>query len=90
MVRYSNLFPLFFIFFCISATTPSSFIVTVYSSVSPTIGISTCSARLDENLLRYLTIKVDALEEGPSAMLETKGRRAKAEDKYEIEITEGE
>lgn len=46
--------------------------------------------RLDENLLRYLTIKVDALEEGPSAMLETKSRRAKAEDKYEIEIAEGE
>ena len=46
--------------------------------------------RLDENLLRYLTIKVDALEEGPSAMLETKGRKAKAEDKYEIEIAEGE
>ena len=46
--------------------------------------------RLDENLLRYLTIKVDALEEGPSAMLETKPRRAKAEDKYEIDIAEGE
>ena len=46
--------------------------------------------RLDENLLRYLTIKVDALEEGPSAMLETKGRRQKAEDKYEIDIAEGE
>ena len=46
--------------------------------------------RLDENLLRYLTIIVDALEEGPSAMLETKGRKAKAEDKYEIEIAEGE
>jgi small subunit ribosomal protein S6 len=46
--------------------------------------------RLDENLLRYLTIKVDVLEEGPSAMLETKGRKAKVEDKYEIEIAEGE
>jgi small subunit ribosomal protein S6 len=46
--------------------------------------------RLDENLLRYLTIKVDTLEEGPSAMLETKSRKAKVEDKYEIDIAEGE
>ena len=46
--------------------------------------------RLDENLLRYLTVKVDALEEGPSVMMEPKARKSKAEDKYEIEITEGE
>ena len=46
--------------------------------------------RLDENLLRYLTVKVDALEEGPSVMMEPKTRKSKAEDKYEIEITEGE
>ena len=44
--------------------------------------------RLDENLLRYLTVKVDALEEGPSAMLESKHRRVK-DEKAEIEISEG-
>ena len=46
--------------------------------------------RLDENLLRYLTVKVKALEEGPSAMLESKSRKPKADDKYEIDIAEGE
>ncbi|MBQ7412874.1 MAG: 30S ribosomal protein S6 [Alphaproteobacteria bacterium] len=46
--------------------------------------------RLDENLLRYLTIKVKALEEGPSAMLEPKAKKSKADDKYEIDIAEGE
>lgn len=46
--------------------------------------------RLDENLLRYLTIKVEALEEGPSAMLEPKAKKSKADDKYEIDIAEGE
>ena len=46
--------------------------------------------RLDENLLRYLTIKVDALESGPSVMMEPKSRKSKNEDKLEIEITEGE
>ena len=45
--------------------------------------------RLDENLLRYLTVKVDALEEGPSVMMEPKSRKVKSEDKYEVEITEG-
>lgn len=45
--------------------------------------------RLDENLIRYLTVKVDALEEGPSVMMEPKSKRFKAEDKYEIEISEG-
>ncbi len=46
--------------------------------------------RLDENLLRYLTVKVKALEEGPSVMLEPKYKKAKADDKFEIEVTEGE
>ncbi len=46
--------------------------------------------RLDENLLRYLTVKVDALEEGPSVMMEPKSLKPKTEDKYEIEVTEGE
>ena len=45
--------------------------------------------RLDENLLRYLTVKVDALEEGPSVMMEPKSRKAKTEDKYDVEIAEG-
>ena len=46
--------------------------------------------RLDENLLRYLTVKVKALEEGPSVMLEPKAKKTKVDDKYDIEITEGE
>lgn len=46
--------------------------------------------RLDENLLRYLTTKVDALEEGPSIMLEPKYKKSKADDKFDIEIGEGE
>ena len=46
--------------------------------------------RLDENLLCFLTVKVDELEEGPSVMLEAKNRKAKAEDKYDVEIKEGE
>lgn len=45
--------------------------------------------RIDENLIRYLTIKVEELEEGPSVMVEPKSRKAKAEDKIEIEIAEG-
>lgn len=45
--------------------------------------------RLDENLLRYLTVKVKALEEGPSAMLESKAKKVKA-DKYDVNIAEGE
>ena len=45
--------------------------------------------RLDENLLRFLTVKVEALEAGPSAMLEPKHRRQK-DDKAEIELSEGE
>ncbi len=44
--------------------------------------------RLDENLLRFLTIKVDALEEGPSAMLESKSRKSKSSE-FEVEV-EGE
>ncbi|MBO7257693.1 MAG: 30S ribosomal protein S6 [Alphaproteobacteria bacterium] len=46
--------------------------------------------RIDENLLRFLTVKVDELEEGPSVMMEAKSRKAKTEDKYDVEITEGE
>lgn len=45
--------------------------------------------RLDENLIRYLTIKVEELEEGPSVMMEAKSRKFKAEEKYDIEISEG-
>ena len=46
--------------------------------------------RLDENLLRYLTTKIKAVEEGPSALLEPKHRSNK-DDKFEtLEITEGE
>lgn len=45
--------------------------------------------RLDENLLRYLTVKVEALEEGPSVMMEPKSRKTKTEDKYDVEIAEG-
>ena len=45
--------------------------------------------RLDENILRHLTVKIDALEEGPSAMLEPKVKKIK-EDKFDIEIAEGE
>ena len=45
--------------------------------------------RLDENVLRHLTVKVDALEEGPSAMLEVRSKRQK-DDKFEIEIEKAE
>ncbi len=45
--------------------------------------------RLDENLIRYLTIKVEELEEGPSVMMEAKSRKFKAEEKYDVEISEG-
>lgn len=31
--------------------------------------------RLDEDVLRYLTVRVNALEEGPSAMMERRDRR---------------
>ncbi len=44
--------------------------------------------RLDENLLRYMTIKVDALEEGPSVMLEPKYKKSKSDDKFDVEIME--
>ena len=46
--------------------------------------------RLDENLIRYLTIKVEELEEGPSVMMEAKSRKFKAEEKFDVEISEGE
>ena len=42
--------------------------------------------RIDEDILRHLVVKVDALEEGPSVMMEPKSRKAKSEDKYEVEI----
>ena len=46
--------------------------------------------RLDENLLRYLTTKIKAVEEGPSCLLEPK-HRSNQDDKFEtVEITEGE
>jgi small subunit ribosomal protein S6 len=32
--------------------------------------------RLNEDVLRYLTVRVDALEEGPSAMLQGRGERS--------------
>ena len=41
--------------------------------------------RLDENVLRHLTTKVDALDEAPSAMLEVRHKRQK-EDKFDVEI----
>ena len=44
---------------------------------------------LDENLLRYLTIRVDALEKGPSVMMEPKTRRTRGDDKYAIEVNGG-
>lgn len=46
--------------------------------------------RLDENILRFLTVKVDALQEGPSAMLEVRHKRAAKEDKFEVEIEKAE
>ena len=45
--------------------------------------------RLDENLLRYLTTKIDEIPEGASVMMEPKFRRAK-EDKIEVQVGEGE
>ncbi len=39
--------------------------------------------RLDENVLRHLTVKVDALEEGPSAMLEAKTKKFKFDEQGE-------
>ena len=44
---------------------------------------------LDENMLRYMTIKVDALEKGPSVMMEPKPRRSRGDDKYAIEVNGG-
>ncbi len=45
--------------------------------------------RLDENLLRYLTIKTDVLEKGPSVIMEPKPRRSRGDDKYSIEVNGG-
>ena len=44
--------------------------------------------RLDENLLRYMTLKIDAIPEGASVMMEPKSRHSK-EDKVELQINEG-
>lgn len=44
--------------------------------------------RIDENVLRYLTVRVDELEEGPSSMLAPKGRRAQKFDSAEEPMTE--
>ena len=41
--------------------------------------------RLDENLLRYMTLKIDEIPEGASVMLEPKSRRIK-DDKLELQI----
>ena len=45
--------------------------------------------RIDENLLRFLTVKVDELEENPSVMLEPKYRKSKSDAKFDVEITQG-
>ncbi len=37
--------------------------------------------RFDEDIIRYLTVRVDELEEGPSAMLAAKGKDIKARGK---------
>ena len=65
---------------------------TIFNSDAPAAAVVEMERlmRLDENLLRFLTVKVDELEEGPSVMLEAKNRKAKAEDKYDVEIKEGE
>jgi small subunit ribosomal protein S6 len=44
--------------------------------------------RIDENVLRYLTVRVDELEEGPSSMLAPKGRRAQKFDSIEEPMAE--
>ncbi len=44
--------------------------------------------RLDENLLRYMTLKIDAVPEGASIIMEPKSRHAKA-DKVELQLNEG-
>ena len=46
--------------------------------------------RFDEDVIRYLSVRVDELEEGPSAMLsnkgkEIKGRDKKFDDKFDLE-----
>ena len=44
--------------------------------------------RLDENLLRYMTLKIDSIPEGASVIMEPKSRHAKA-DKVELQLNEG-
>src|SRR6266446_1784446 len=34
-----------------------------------------CTMRINEDVIRYLTIRVDALEEGPSAVMQNRGSR---------------
>lgn len=46
--------------------------------------------RLDEDVIRYLSVRVEELEEGPSAILsykgkETRGRAKKFDDKFDVE-----
>jgi len=45
--------------------------------------------RFDEDVIRYLSVRVDELEEGPSAMMSYKGKdlkgRKKFDDKFDIE-----
>ena len=45
--------------------------------------------RFDEDVIRYLSVRVDELEEGPSAMMSYKGKdtkgRKKFDDKFDVE-----
>lgn len=46
--------------------------------------------RLDEDVIRYLSVRVEELEEGPSAILsykgkESRGRPKKFDDKFDVE-----
>lgn len=40
---------------------------------------------LDENLLRYMTIRVEELEAGPSVMLEPKFKK-RSDEKFDVEV----
>jgi ribosomal protein S6 len=46
--------------------------------------------RVDEDVIRYLTVKVDALEEGPSAMLSQKNHKNYDEFEFDMNASEGE
>ena len=39
--------------------------------------------RIDEDVIRHLTVKVDALEEGPSVMLAPKSKKEDGEDLFD-------